>query len=78
MIKVIITIAILLLVPSMASASINGIEIFEVMTDTEGNGGGVYLLFNFAFHYLMLYMFAPVCVFKAILLILESAGSNDD
>lgn len=75
--KVIASILLMFLIPSMASASINGLEVFEVMTDTEGNGDGVYLLFNFAFNYLMLYMFAPVLMLKALIIIFE-IGSQDE
>ena len=68
---------ILLLISSPAWATINGEAIANVLTDTEGNGDGVYLLFNFAFSFLMKYMFAPVALFKCVLLVLESAGHHD-
>jgi len=72
-----ITLLILLIsCPAWATASINGEEITAILTDTNGNAYGVYLLFNFCFTYLMKYVFAPIALFKAVLLVLEGAGKE--
>ena len=63
--------------PAWATAYINGEAVANVLTDTEGNGDGVYILFNFAFTFLIKYMFAPVALFKCVLLVLEGAGHHD-
>ena len=75
--RVIYITLIILLISSPAWATINGESIAYVLTDEQGNGDGVYILFNFAFTFLMKYMFAPVALFKCVLLVLESAGNND-
>jgi hypothetical protein len=62
--------------PAWATAFINGEEVAAILTDTNGNAGGVYLLFNFCFTFLMKYVFAPVVMFKLILIVLTSGGSD--
>ena len=86
MIKKILPLLIILLLtssPSWGTAvtdvpRINWEPVASILTDEEGNGAGVYILFNFAFTYLMKYMFAPVALFKCVLLVLETGGDKND